>query len=182
MKYIIHCLLRGKAADYQRALVKDIAEKFDTKLTLKQNLAPHFTLKYWFETEDIKKVENLISAFCQTHKKAPVTIGGFGGFAPKTLFINIKLSETAQKTFNEFVEELKKLPWMTWSQYDAEHLHFHVTIAEQMDEKKYQEVLEYLDNREEVFDGWFDNITILQETEIVDRVDMWKVHKMFSLH
>lgn len=180
MRYILHCQLRGDVAEYQRSLVLQIAEKFNLRITKEENLATHFTLKYWFEAENIEGIENLIENFCESHKKTPVKVGGFGGFPPYVVFINVELSEEAKKTFFELIVELRKVSWLSWDQYDGENLHFHSTIAEECNEK-YEDVLKFVQGKEKHFDCWFDNITILREISREDNILRWETHKTYSM-
>jgi 2'-5' RNA ligase len=182
MKYIIHCLLKGSIITYHTTLVKEISEKFNLNITKEENLAPHFTLKYWFESKDIREVEKVIETFCKKHKRTRINVGGFSGFPYKVVFINIKLTKEAKKTFSEFIKDLKTIKWISWDKYDGENLHFHSTIAEECNEK-YTEVLNFLKNKEEYFDCWFDNITILKEiSRKEDNILEWGFHKNFRFN
>lgn len=180
MQYIINCLLRGPVEKYQHDLVREIYKKFGLNITKEENLATHFTLKYWFETEDIKEIEKIIQIFCKTHKKTPVCVGGFGSFSPKIIFINVKLSDEAKKIFFEFISDLKKVKWMPWDKYDAENLHFHSTIAEECNEKL-KDILRFIKNKEKYFDCLFDNITILKLVGKKQNFKKWKIHKTFFM-
>src|SRR5262245_28964300 len=130
MRYIIHCLLTGPVVEYHRRLVEQIADRFALPFTRDQALPPHFTLKYDFETSDISVVERLANSFCRTHTRTLVRVGGSGAFPPNVAFLNVALSEEARQVFGHFLGELRTLPWLTWSPYDGESLHFHATVAE----------------------------------------------------
>ncbi len=65
---------------------------------------------------------------------------------------------------------------MQWDRYDAENLHFHMTIAENCG-PKFGPVWSLLKLRERSFDAMFDNITILREAGVRDGVDLWTVHR-----
>jgi len=180
MRYIIHCLLKGPVEKYQHNLVNDIHQNFGLDITKEENLATHFTLKYWFETENIKEIEKIAQIFCKTHKKTPVHVGSFGNFSPKVIFINVSLSEEAKKTFFEFISELRKVTWMPWDKYDAENLHFHSTIAEECNQK-FDEVWKFVQGKEKYFDCYFDNITILRLVGGSQNFGKWEIHKNFSM-
>lgn len=180
MRYIIHCLLRGPVERYQHDLVNDIHKKFGLNITKEENLATHFTLKYWFETENIKEIEKIAQIFCKTHKKTPLHVGGFGNFPQKVVFINAVLSDDARKTFLEFISELRRVKWMPWDKYDAENLHFHSTIAEECN-TKFEDVWKFVQGKENYFSCWFDNITILKLVEGSQNLGKWEIHKTFSM-
>jgi 2'-5' RNA ligase len=180
MKYIIHCLLRGPVEKYHYDLVNNICQNFGLNITKEENLATHFTLKYWFETENIREIEKMAQIFCKTHRKTPVRVGGFGSFQPKVIFINVDLSNDARNIFLEFISELRKVRWMPWDKYDAENMHFHSTIAEECNDKC-DEVWKFVQGKEKYFDCWFDNITILKLISGNQNSGKWGIHKTFLM-
>jgi 2'-5' RNA ligase len=92
----------------------------------------------------------------------------------------VELSDAAKRTFEALVSALRRLPWMSWDQYDAENLRPHMTIAEQCG-AGFPEVWEFLKPRARRFSAWFDNITILRKVGERDDMDLWAVHKSFEL-
>ena len=181
MIYIVNCRLRNGFDAYQKKLVDEIYEKFGLNITKEENLPAHFTLKYWFETEDIKEIEEVFANFAKTHKKTPVKVGGFDNFSPKVIFLNAILSNEAKETFFMLIAELKKIKWMSWDKYDAENLHFHSTIAEECNEK-FNEVWDFVQSKEPTyFDCWFDNITILKKVGGTKYFGKWEIHKTFEM-
>ncbi|MBI4146177.1 2'-5' RNA ligase family protein [Candidatus Woesearchaeota archaeon] len=180
MRYIIHCLLEGRVAAYQKRLVSNIYQEFGLNITKEENLQTHFTIKYWFETEDMVEVERIIEEFCKKHKSQPIRVGGFGSFPPKVVFINVQLSGAAKKVFFELISELRRIKWMPWDKYDAENLHFHSTIAEECNER-FDAVQEYVRGKEKYFNCKFDNITILKQVGGEKHFGRWEIHKSFSL-
>ncbi|MBW3020059.1 2'-5' RNA ligase family protein [Candidatus Woesearchaeota archaeon] len=178
MRYIINCRLKGPVERYQKRLVNEIADKFNLTLTKEENLDTHFTLKYSFETNNIEEIEKLCKNFCEKNKKSKVKVGTFSGFKPHVIFINVNLSKEAKDIFSKFIKELKKIKWMEWDQYDAENLHFHSTIAENCNDK-YQKVMNFLENKEQIFECFFDNITILKLVSGNSSFGKWKKHKTF---
>jgi len=176
MRYLMFCKLKGDIEKYHRNLVNMAAKKFDLIVTKEENLPTHFTLKYWFEAENINELELLIENFCETRVKTSVKVGGFGSFPPNVVFINVQLSDEAKEVFFEFISELRKLSWMSWNKWDAENLRFHTSIAEDCDEK-YSRVWQFLHGNEKCFDCWFDNITILKERSRENGILKWEIYK-----
>jgi 2'-5' RNA ligase len=181
MRYMIHCLLKGPVEKYQKDLVEEIANKFGLTLTKEENLATHFTIKYSFETNQIQEIEKILEDFCKNHKRSKIKVEGFNNFHPNTIFIDIKLSDEAKELVSDFNKELKKINWMSWEPYDAENLHPHSTIAERCG-KKHEEVWQFLKDKENSFDCWLDNITILKKIGTVNEVEKWEIHKSFVLN
>src|SRR5262245_47016005 len=117
MRYTLACLLEGPAAEYQQRLIREIAARFDLRFTQEQAIPPHFTLKYEFDTDEIETVEEIVRRFCAAHTKTAVEVGGFGAFPPDVAFLKVQLSPAAQTLFEEFLSELREIPWMEWSPY-----------------------------------------------------------------
>jgi 2'-5' RNA ligase len=133
-------------------------------------------LKYWFETDKIEVIDQIVENFCKTRKKTRVRVGGFGGFRPKVVFLNADLSEEAKRTFLELISELRKVNWVTWDRYDGENLHFHSTVAEECNER-YDTIRKFANGKEKYFDCWFDNVTIVREASRKNGILEWEVHK-----
>ena len=75
---------------------------------------------------------------------------------------------------------MRGIPWLSWNPYDGENLHFHATVAERCG-PKLGEVREFLREREAVFPCWFDNITLLVQTGVIDGISRWAIHRRFAM-
>jgi len=182
MRYILECLLSGPVVPYQIRLIDAIADRFDLRWTQRQALAPHFTLKYVFETNDLAQIESILDRFCAEHGPTAVTVDGIGSFPPGVVFLNVELSAEARETFRALIRQLEMLPWMQWGEYDGERLHFHATIAEKCD-SQYATVMEFLRDETRYFQCAFDNITVLQQTGEQDGISSkWSIHRTYQLH
>jgi 2'-5' RNA ligase len=179
MRYILQCMLTGPVVPYQIGLINAIADRFDLRWTQRQALAPHFTVKYWFETNDIDQIESILDRFCIAHGPTPVTIGRIGSFPPNVIFLNVELSAEARETFRALIRELQTLPWMQWHEYDGERLHFHATIAEQCG-SQYASVMEFLRDETQYFPCAIAHITVLQQTGVQDGIDHWSIHRTYN--
>jgi len=179
MMYALYCHLKDDVEKYHHKLVDEIAKKFGTQITKKENIPAHFTLKGWFGTENIKGIDKIIAAFCRRHKKTPVRVGGFGGFHPKVIYMDVRLSKEAKKTYFELISELRKVEWMSWDKYDAEKRRFHATLAEDCN-GDFDAIRQFVKRKERYFSCQFDNITVL---ELVGRHPLlrWKIHKTYSM-
>jgi len=180
MRYAIACNLNGDVVEYHKKLVSEIAKNFGVISPFKQNFEPHFTLKYGFEAIDTKEVEVIIEKFCASHKKTPVQAGGFKSFRKDVIFVEIKLSDEAHRVFLEFISELRKISWLSWEEHDGENLNFHATIAADC-EKNYTEIFNFIKGKEQLFNCWFDNITIWKESGVINGVTTWDIHKTFIM-
>ncbi len=181
MVYIIYCLLPKSIQEYHHDLVNKIHENFGLKITKDENLPSHFTLKYWFDTNNIEEVDRLLLDFCNSHKKTKINVSGFGSFPKHTIFINVELCKQAEQTFSELISKMKSLKWMPWDKYDGENIHFHSTIAEKCGDS-FDDVWKFVQGKERHFECFLDNINVLELEKGQDGfVKKWKIHKKFLL-
>jgi len=178
----LHCSLEKQIQLFQKNLIEDIASRFDLKKTQIQNLEPHFTLKYWMtvDSQQLAAMERLLAAFCSTHRKEPIEVGGYSGFKPAVIFTQVVLSENARQLFKDLIQQLRTLAWIGWDKFDADNLHFHSTIAEQCGDQ-YEPVLDFLLGKEKYFESYFDNITIIRKTGEENGISFWETYKQFFL-
>lgn len=181
MRYMINCSLRGDIEGYHKKLVDDVAKKFDLKRVKQIGLPTHISLKYSQEIDDIKEIEKLIERFCKAHKKAKIRVGGFGNFGKDVVFIKAELSKEAQKIVSDFLLELKKIKSIELGPFDGENLSFHITIATNCNDK-FDEVMNFLNEKEKKFDCWLDNITILKLVSGTIELGKWKVYKTYEIY
>jgi 2'-5' RNA ligase len=179
--YIIPCLFRSpQIAEYHRELVDSIADRFGFTFTRCQRIPAHFTLKYHFITEEIARVETLLEQYVSRHLPAPVEVGGFGHFDEDVVFVEVRLSDDAKRVLSGLTAALRTLPWMPWSTHDAEHLHPHMTVVE-FCRPRFTEVWEWVKTRERHFPAELDNVTILRKAGEEGGIDLWAVHRSFTL-
>lgn len=181
MRIVIECLLKNPVKEYQWSLVNQVAERFpELNYTKEQALEAHFTLKYPFEIEDVASLEKTILDFARTHKKTPVTIGGFDHFDDRVAFVKVELSKEAKNVFEAFIDALKDDPEISWEPIDGKDLHFHVTIAERCG-VLCSAVLEFVKGKERRFDTYFDNISILKYTDKTSNgISKWEHYRTFD--
>ena len=107
MKYLIVTLIKGNAAEYQQKLLYSIAERFNVNGAIQRKPPAHIALKYSFETENIKLVENYIEEFCNRHKKCKYKLEGINHFDKDVIFIDVITSNEMKQLYAEFIDFLK---------------------------------------------------------------------------
>ena len=181
MRYILPCLLPNLVREYHRALVDELATRFDLRITQRQAIPAHFTLKYHFETDDIIPVETLLADFAGRHAATPVTVGDFDHFDENVVFATVRLSPAARTVLEALFSALRRLPLMPWSPHDGAQLRPHVTLAEDC-RARFTEVWRHLAGRARHFPAALDNLTLLRQTGAEDDgLIRWAVHRTFTL-
>jgi 2'-5' RNA ligase len=181
MRYILPCLLPSPVREYHQALVDELAARFDLRMTQRQGIPAHFTLKYHFETDDIAPVETLLADFARGHAAAPVTVGHFGHFDENVVFATVTFSPAAQMLLEALGTALRHLPWMPWSPHDGAQLRPHMTLVEDC-RARFGEVWRHLAGRARQFPAALDNLTLLRQTGTdEDGLTRWATHRTFRL-
>ena len=160
-------------------MLYSIAKKFKVKEAIIRKSPAHLTLKYSFITnnKNINELERVIEKFCMKQKKTKLKIEGFGFFGTDVIFLKPIVSDDMRKVHLKFVNELKKLSWMSWKEHDGKDMHFHSTLAmSDFDKKKFEKIMQYLSRFKPKYNLLFDNISIMKMEK-----GIWKVHKTFGI-
>lgn len=177
MKYIIVSLLGGAVQNYHQKLVEEISEKFNVDFLAKQKAPTHFTLKDVFETEAIEELDKKLKAFVRVHKPARIFLEGYNRFDDSVIFMDIKFTEAARLLFEQFIDELKEIPWMQWGPYDDENRKFHCSLAYFDIKEKYKEICRFLlENYSYSFEAYFDNIAVF-----IQNGESWEHYKTYKM-
>ena len=138
-------------------------------------------MKYSFEiesssTDKIQEVEKTIKQFCSSHQRTKYQLKGFGHFDNSTIFMKVNPSKEMINVYQQFINELKQIPWMTWKKFDNT-LNFHASVAHtDVNETNFQEIWDYVNKNQPRYNLFFDNVTLLK---MVD--GFWKVHEEFKI-
>ncbi len=178
MDYILLNVLSGAVVEYQNGLIDELAARFNLTAIRDLGAPSHFTLKYWFKTEDIQLLERDIEEFCERREPAPVRVGGLASFGNDVIYLKVTLSGPAMVLFEELMGMLGKYDWMEWDPYDHPNLVFHATLATDCAEQ-FDEVWAFLKEREQVFDCMFDNVTIIMLERGLSRTGPIDIRRTF---
>ena len=162
------------ARKYQLA----IREQFQAKETLL--LEPHATIKYAFETNNLKGIEEYFDQVAAITKAFEIEFDSISSFEENNvIFLSIAKSEVLTKLHVKVLEDLKSKFQATQTKFEDPNLHFHTTLA-------------YKDITPETFKTikvHFKNENIHQKTSIkqlglwvrVEPEDKWFLYKIGTL-
>lgn len=176
MKYLIVTLIKGEASRYQQKLLYSVAEKFNVNDAVKTKPPAHITLKYSFEVENIKPIEECIEQFCKSQKKCKYKLAGINHFDDDVIFIDVFPSNDMKKLYINFIQSLKNNTSLEFKEFDGK-TNFHSSIAHTDIKDKFDEIYSFVSKENPIFDVLFDNISILK---LADGV--WKIHKEYPLN
>jgi 2'-5' RNA ligase len=178
VQYCLACLLDSPVREYHRALVREIADRFEVRWTERQAIPAHFTLKYWFDAPDPHGLERVLERFCSERGPAAVIVGGFDRFGRDVVFMDVALSAGARATVDALDAALRDLSWMSWGPHDGPGLRPHATVAERCG-ARFEDVWRFVAGRERRFAARFDNVTVFVEDGERDGVPRAAVHRSF---
>lgn len=176
MRYFIAHLLRGTIAEYHRALVYDVAARFDLKISAGY-FPSHISLKEPFEIDDVSVIRNKIKESAAAHHASPFTIRGFGHFDNQVIFLDVILSKEILHTVRGLQNAVGEIPEIPWGEYEPLK-NFHLTVAKNDITKKFDEVWKYLtEMNAPKFDLLFDNVALF-----LSKDDKWVVDSVYPLN
>jgi 2'-5' RNA ligase len=175
MKYLIVTLLKGDLEKFQQKLLYEIPRKFKAKRGILRKPPAHITLKYFFDCEDIEKVEIFVKGFCEANKKSSYSAKGFGHFRKEVIFIEMVPSREMIMIHKKFLKELEKKTNVEFSDVDSTP-HFHSSVAHGDIKGEFKEIWSYVNKKNLEFECKFDNIAILKVED-----NLLKIHKVYGL-
>lgn len=175
MRYVIVCVVKGEAGDFNNKLRKDIYEKFNAKSS---KLPAHFTIKAPFEYDgSIIDLENNLEAFCKREKSQQFEMNKYDHFDNRVIYMKVNMSKEGKELHDRLIDEINKSPYINFSKTDGKDKVFHVTISSKKLHHIYDEVWNYVNQYEFDFKCSFDNIVIYKWEN-----NTWKVYREFILN
>ncbi|MFH1501050.1 MAG: 2'-5' RNA ligase family protein [archaeon] len=176
MNYRIVYLLKGESKKYAEKLIKDVVKKFNVNYCYSGKQPAHITLKYRFETNNVRKVEKLIGDVCKNSKSSYFEIGGIGNFTKHALILKVKPSKEMIKFEKDLVKALKDYNGDLGKYDNSLYKNFHVGIAHHGIEDKFSEIKSYLKRFNKKFKVKFDKIYLIKKTK-----NKWIIKKKYTL-
>lgn len=176
MNYRIVYLLKGKSRRYVNRLVRKVHRKFGVNGVYGGRNPAHITLKYRFETEDLKKVGKLIQNVCDNHESSFIELGEIGNFNKNTLHLKIKSSKEMVNFEKELIKKLANYRGDLFEFDKLLYKSFHVGIAHHDIEEKFNEIKQYLEKYDKKFKIKFDRIYLIKKPK-----DKWIIERKFKL-
>jgi len=172
---IVH-LVRGEAGKYHEELVKTIAEKFNEPYLINNPRPSHFTLKAPFWADDVTVIEDVLEDFASIQNAEKISLGGFGSFKDKVVFMDSKFSEDAIKIQKDLIQELKEIRGFPLDRHDLEFSP-HLTVGYGNSPENFKGIMEYVKSLpEKKFEMKFDNIALLKKNK-----NVWEVYKLYEI-
>lgn len=173
MRYVIVCVVKGKAGDFNNNLRKELFSNFKAKSS---KLPAHFTIKAPFEYDkEITELDKTLEEFSENEKEAPFTINGYDHFDSRVIYIKVNMSKEAKELHDRLIDKMSEVSYIEFDKKDGKDKTFHLTLASKNLRQIYHKVWEYVHKYPCEFECSFDNVTIYKWQE-----ETWKVYKEFK--
>lgn len=172
MRYVIVCVVKGKAGDFNNNLRKELFNNFKAKSS---KLPAHFTIKAPFEYDkDITDLNETLEDFCKNEKAQPFSIDGYDHFDSRVVYMKVNMSKEAKDLHDRLIDKMDGIHYIEFDKKDGKDKTFHLTLASKNLRPIYHKVWEYVQKYPCEFQCSFDNITVYKWEE-----GTWKVYKEF---
>lgn len=171
-RYVLVCLVEGKAGKFHDRLVNSVCHKFNKR---RQKLPAHITLKAPFETNKIEEMEIILEDFTARRDKTSIKIQGFGKFRSDVIYMDVKVSQEAKKVHDELIEELIKIPWIEFKSNEGKNKVFHCTIVSKRIQDEFKEIWDYVNEYTCDFKLYFDNLSLYKWKD-----STWVLYRKFN--
>ncbi len=174
MRYVVVCVVKGEAGEFNNGMRKDIFEKFKARSS---KLPAHFTIKGPFECKgEIRELEEVLEAFCEREKAQPFRLEGYDHFDKRVIYMHVEMSEEGKGMHDRLIDVMEKVPYIHFDQKDGKDKVFHVTVTSKKLEPIYETIWEYVMVHPCSYDCMFDNICIYNWED-----ETWKLYKEYEL-
>jgi 2'-5' RNA ligase len=163
-KFGIISLMPEEVRNYHHELRLKLVAQFGVSVNL--NVPTHITIKYPFQVEDADEIEKIIQEFCDTQPKTSWLLQGFNRFINTdnhVVFIDVVSPVETRMAHSRFLDQLRKVNWVQWGQFDIPDVHYHVTLATHgLTNENFDAVWSFLVQQEKPnFEIFFDNLALV---------------------
>lgn len=172
MRYVIVCVVKGAAGEFNNNLRKELFENLKAKSS---KLPAHFTIKAPFEyKKEINELVDVLEEFSETTKAEPFTIEGYEHFDDRVIYMKVNMSKEAKAIHDKLIDGMSKISYIDFDKKDGKDKIFHITLASKKLKPLYNRVWDYVHLYPCEFQGLFDNVTIYKWEE-----ETWKLYREF---
>jgi len=172
MRYVVVCVVKGAAGEFNNNLRKELFEKFKAKSS---KLPAHFTIKAPFEYEgEISELVGMLKEFSETAKAEAFTIDGYDHFDDRVIYMKVNMSKEAKDVHDKLIDNMSKIAYIYFDKKDGKNKIFHITLASKKLKPLYNRVWDYVQQYPCEFKCLFDNVTIYRWEE-----ETWKLYREF---
>lgn len=173
MRYVVVCVVKGEAGEFNNNLRKDLFEKFKARSS---KLPAHFTINAPFEYHgEVTELNKVLKDFSENEKSTPFIIKGYDHFGDRVVYMKVDMSTESKAVHDRLIGKMSAVPYIEFEEKDGKNKIFHITLASKKLKPLYHKVWEYVNQYPCEFQCSFDNITIYNWDE-----GTWKLYREFK--
>lgn len=176
--YFVALIPSGNVYERSLALKKEVAERFDSRAALRS--PPHITLHMPFQFPEGReeKLSAFLNRFASDQKPLLICHDGFGSFAPRVIFVQVKKTEELSHFRAHLVREMRRKLNLDNADYKDQGFHPHMTIAfRDLKKSRFGEAWEYYEKQDFKEEWVCDAVALLKHNG-----KKWEVVGMFRLN
>ncbi|OOM78158.1 hypothetical protein CLPUN_20170 [Clostridium puniceum] len=175
MRYVIVCVVKGEAGDFNNNLRKELLKNLNAKSS---KMPAHFTIKAPFEHKgEIDELNDILEKFTKNAKAEPFSIAGYDHFDDRVVYMKVNMSKEAKAVHDKLIENMSTISYINFEEKDGKNKIFHVTLASKKLKFLYNKIWDYIQKYPCEFQCFFDNVTIYRWEE-----ETWKLYKEFKFN
>lgn len=174
MRYVIVCVVKGEAGNFNNHLRLELWEKLKVKSS---KLPAHFTIKAPFEYDgEITDLEKALEDFCVREKAEPFILKEYDHFDDRVIYMKVDMSYEGKAVHDRLIDTLAAISYIKFDKKDGKEKIFHVTVSAKKLQPIYNQVWNYVQKYPFKFNCVFDNISIYKWEE-----NTWKLYREFLM-
>lgn len=161
---------------YAMDVIRELGDRFRTRTA---KAPPHITLQPPFERspDELPALEASLQSFAQRYAPVPLTLEGFGAFAPRVLYINVHKTPELLALQADLMQHFETELGIVDAKHKRRGFSPHMTVASRrMTAAIFREAWADLKTRSVRFEYWGDRLTLL-----IHQGSGWTVQSSFPL-
>jgi 2'-5' RNA ligase len=160
-RFFIALLPPAPVQAYATDVIRELSDRYRSRTA---KAPPHITLQppFLWRLESVTDLETCLSAFAQSQPAIPITLSGFGAFAPRVLYINVLKSSELLSVQANLMAQLEETLGIVDSQSKRRSFSPHMTVASRnLTRQTFQQAWTDLQPRPVQFEFVSDRLTLL---------------------
>jgi 2'-5' RNA ligase len=163
-RFLIALLPPQEIQDYASQVIAELGDRYRTRTS---NAPPHITVQppFVYELAEIAAVEQYLTQFAERRSPVPITLSGFGAFAPRVLYIQVAKTPELLTLQADLAADLNHHLQITDPKSKTRSYSPHLTVASrQLTRQSFQQAWAELQPRPVEFTFVSDRLTLLIHT------------------
>lgn len=175
-RFFIALLPPSEVQAYANTVIQNLGDRYNTRTS---KSPPHITLQppFFWQGDNTTPLEDRLRQFAQTQPTVPVTLSGFGAFAPRVLYINVLKTPELMALQAHLKTTLETTLDIKDPKAKGRAFAPHLTVASRrLNRAIFKKIWAELEPRQVEFNFWGDRLTLL-----IHDGQRWQIHSEYEL-